>query len=197
MMGASTFLQDHPLPHRTLVLIVRDDHVLLGEKVPQDSATSVGHGLLLGPGGKMRVAQPGEKRAYVRYAETPEECACREVKEESGLVVEPASLDRVALLSFYWPGSLETRNQLVHVYQTTRFSGEPCDTAEMAGWGWHRNDALPCDRMFEADRHWLPYVLEKKRAIEGVFEYESPKLLRRYVLRDAASQALLEEFLRL
>lgn len=190
---------DYSLPQRTLALILRGNRLLLGEKVSENSKVTVGHGLLNGPGGKLTRADVGETAVWHgKYAETPETCVCRETLDECGLVLSPESLQKQAVISFYWPAPKESWNQLVHVYMCSTFSGEPHDTDEMVGWGWHDVERLPWERMFQADKHWLPHILIDHRTIDAFFHY-APDLtsVRKYDIWDAVSGKRLEEYERL
>ena len=121
----------------TLALIVRDGKVLLGEK---KRGAEIGSGTLNGPGGKAE----GE--------ETLEECVIRETREEFGIELDPAALEKTARVVFYAGGEPDFD---VHVFRARRFSGEPRETAEMWEPAWHPADALPFERMLESDREWF------------------------------------------
>jgi len=120
-----------------LCYVVRGGRVLLIEK-----RRGFGAGKLNAPGGRV---EPGE---------SPERAAVRECEEETGL--RPSRLRRAGVLEFYSRGG--EPDWVVHVFVASDFSGEarPSDEAVPR---WYPVSALPYDRMWEDDRHWLPYVL--------------------------------------
>ena len=119
----------------TLGIIVKDGKLLLGEKKKGE----IGVGVLSGPGGKCETD------------ETLIECLVRETREELDIELDPTSLELVALIDFYNGDTVDFR---VYVYRTEKFSGEVCETTDMIP-GWYPVNALPFDRMYEADRHWF------------------------------------------
>lgn len=135
------------LKEATLVFMVRDQEVLLGLKTE-----SIGAGCRNGYGGGIE----GE--------ETPDECALREVKEESGVIIDPKSLVKVAEATFHNTKSDGTIfSCLVHVYIATAWKGEPRASKEMADPKWYRFDALPMHEFMPADPLWLPFIFDDKK----------------------------------
>ncbi|SFB73866.1 8-oxo-dGTP diphosphatase [Halobiforma haloterrestris] len=125
------------------------DDVLLIEK-----RRGLGEGWYNGPGGKLE----GD--------ETPRECAVRETREEVGLEIDPANLEKAGELTFLLDGEVHT---FCHVFRTTAFQGEPTASDE-ARPEWVDIEDVPYDRMWEDDRLWLPGVLEG-RTIAGEFAF--------------------------
>ncbi len=136
----------------TLMFLRRGPEVLLIEKLRGHGA-----GRINGPGGK---PEP---------AETPVDCAIRETVEEVG--VRPLDPRLAGVFRFV---DEEDADWLGYVYLARSFVGTPTATAEAVP-EWHRADALPFERMWDDDRHWLPRVLAGER-VEGNF------LFRRGVL---------------
>lgn len=120
----------------------------------------LGAGWFNGPGGKLE------------DGETPRACAVRETREEVGLVVDPADLEKAAELAFHLDGETHT---FCHVYRATTVEGRPRDTPE-ARPSWVPIDDVPYDRMWEDDRLWLPGVLEGGTAV-GEFAFEGGRPL--------------------
>jgi len=138
----------------TLGIIIHDGKLLLGEKKKGE----IGTGVLSGPGGKL---DPGE---------TLPECLIRETREELAVGLDPASLELVAYIVFH---KGRTRFMLlnkilnffgrrssvpdfgVYVYRAKILSGRLVETDDMIP-GLYPLDNLPLERMYEADRHWLP-----------------------------------------
>ncbi len=82
------------LPEVCVVYLIRDSatgpEVLLGRKL-----TGLGKGKVVAPGGKL---EPGE---------SPSDAAVREVLEEVGLTLDPASLEMLGLLTYLFPTRTE------------------------------------------------------------------------------------------
>jgi len=117
-----------------------------------------GAGHLNGYGGKVK---PGE---------TPEAAAVRELAEESGVHISEAALIPMGYVHFYIGGE--------HIFQCFLFiadawEGEPIETDEMRP-EWVERDTVPFDRMWAADRLWIPLTLAGTR-IEGEILYAADK----------------------
>ena len=103
----------------------------------------------------------------VEGGETIEEAAIREAEEE--IKVAARDLSKVAELSFYFPHRKEW-DQLVHVYFSESWEGEPGETEEMRP-RWFAVDDLPFEKMWPDDIFWLPQAIEGK-LIRASFEFE-------------------------
>ncbi|PVZ54969.1 8-oxo-dGTP diphosphatase [Arthrobacter sp. H-02-3] len=130
----------------TLCFLLRDEaagtHVLLGTK-----KTGFGVGKIVGLGGHV---EPGESHA---------EAACREVFEESGIVVEEHDLRVAGLIEFVFPARPEW-NMSTSLFTTRRWSGDPIESQEIIP-EWFRVAALPLERMWQDAEHWLPLALSE------------------------------------
>lgn len=124
----------------TLVFLVRENEMLLGYK-----KRGFAQGKLNGLGDK------------IEDGETIESAAARELYEECGVMVLPADLKPVARLDFFFPAKREW-DQVVHVFVAERWTGEPVETDEMKP-AWFSTDAIPFEKMWADDQHWLPLVL--------------------------------------
>ena len=133
----------------TIVYPVSDGRILLIEK-----RRGVGAGLYNGPGGKV---EPGE---------SPREAARREVREEIDARVP--SVTKYGDLEFVFG---DEHFMTVHVYRAPGVDGEPAETPE-ASPVWVDLDAIPYDRMWEDDRHWLPHLLDR-RPFRGWFRFDA------------------------
>ena len=87
------------------------------------------------------------------------ETAKRELKEEIG--VETGELEKVAILSFYFPYQKEW-NQDVHVFFAKNWQGEPKESEEMKP-QWFKINMIPFESMWSDDKFWLPKVLNGKK----------------------------------
>lgn len=147
----------------TLCLICKDSNILLGMK-----KRGFGAGKWNGFGGKLK------------DGETIEEAAKREVLEEAG--VEVKSLEKQGILEFEFENNPEILE--VHVFGAADFSGEPKESDEMAP-QWFVADALPFDKMWPDDRHWMPLFLSGKNFI-GKFLFNKSNEIINFKLSEYA-----------
>lgn len=118
--------------------------VLLGLK-----KTGFGTGKVVGLGG------------HIERGESVVQAAVREVKEESGILVEPVDLRGLAVITFRFPARPQW-DMLVTVFVTDRFSGQPAESDEIAP-QWFPVDRLPYEQMWGDAQHWLPRILAGER----------------------------------
>ncbi len=136
----------------TILFIIKDGRILLIEK-----KRGLGAGKINGPGGKI---DPGE---------TPLQAAVRETQEE--LMVTPHAPRKLGELRF---SMSDCPDILCHVYRADDFSGTPTETDEAVP-VWTALDAIPYQRMWEDDRHWLPLLLNEQPFL-GRFVFEEDRL---------------------
>jgi 8-oxo-dGTP diphosphatase len=125
--------------------------VLLGRK-----KTGLGTGKTVGLGG------------HVEDGETPGEAAAREVKEESGICVDPAGMVEVADITFRFPAR-PAWDMTVNVFTCGQWAGTALESAEIIP-QWFPVADLPFASMWDDARHWLPRVLAGER-IRASFSY--------------------------
>ncbi|MFT7615864.1 MAG: 8-oxo-dGTP pyrophosphatase MutT (NUDIX family) [Candidatus Woesearchaeota archaeon] len=135
----------------TLAVITSDTSILLGYK-----KRGFGSGKYNGFGGK---PESGESLL---------DCVIRETKEEVNITLDPKKLTVVAILYFYFEDKPEW-NQQVHVYKTNSYLGTPTESEEMKPAEFPLN-AIPYDKMWIDDIHWLPLVLEGGK-VKGSFTF--------------------------
>jgi 8-oxo-dGTP diphosphatase len=135
----------------TICHIIRDRRLLL-----KKATRGISVGKWNAPGGK---SEPGE---------TPEECATREVLEETGLRV--SKLFHHGTLTFMMDGgkNLHTR---AHVFSTSHAKGR-ARSSEEGPVKWFPVDALPYDEMWEDDLFWIPLMLKGVR-FNATFSYDA------------------------
>jgi 8-oxo-dGTP diphosphatase len=142
-----------PRERATLLFVVRDGQLLLILK-----KRGLGAGKINGPGGRI---EPGE---------TPQLAAVREVREE--LLVAPLDVRPSGELFFQFTDGLSLH---VHVFKAHGCAGEPQETGEAAPL-WVPQDAIPYDRMWQDDPHWLPLMLAE-RPFRGYFLFDGDRML--------------------
>ncbi|MCU0485198.1 MAG: 8-oxo-dGTP diphosphatase [Anaerolineales bacterium] len=124
-------------------------------KKPNDMHQGKWNGL----GGKL---EPGE---------TPEECAVREIYEESGLLVHQLTLK--GLLTF--PGFANEEDWYAFVFVAEPLDGELIDSPE-GDLTWIDNQALLSLNLWEGDRIFLPW-LDQPGIFSGKFVYLDNRLV--------------------
>lgn len=136
----------------TICFLIKDDKVALALK-----KKSFGKGFLNGYGGK------------VKEGETPESAAARELYEECGVTANSTDLEKVAIIDFF-----DADKQIFecHVFFATAWQGNPVESDEMASPEWFNRASVPYDRMWKADREWLPLIFSGKK-IHGKAYYKA------------------------
>lgn len=102
--------------------------------------------------------------------ETPEDCATREIQEESGL--SSKNLNLKGFLTF--PAFANEEDWYAFVFVVDQFEGELIDSSE-GQLEWIDTDKLLELNLWEGDRIFLPW-LEKSGFFSGKFIYEDGKL---------------------
>ena len=125
-----------PGDRATLLFVIKGDQVLLIVK-----KRGLGAGKINGPGGRL---EPGE---------TPRQCAIREVQEEVG--VTPRHIRHCGLHRFQFTDGYRL---LVDVFAADDCDGDPIETDEALPM-WVPTTAIPYERMWADDRHWIPMML--------------------------------------
>jgi 8-oxo-dGTP pyrophosphatase MutT (NUDIX family) len=135
----------------TICFPVRDGKIFLANK-----KRGFGAGFLNGYGGK-------------RNSEdlTIEDTAVREMEEEGGIVASPGGLEKVAVINFF-----EEDVQIFecHVFFCRDWQGEFSETEEMSAPQPYDILNPPFDRMWNADRVWLPLVCSGQK-IQAISKY--------------------------
>ncbi len=134
----------------TICHIIRGNELLLIQ-----AARGIGRGKWNAPGGKI---DPGE---------TPEQCAIREVGEETGLKVTDLVLH--GELWFYKDGQTEA---WIHTYlfSTKKFSGTPHSTEE-GEVRWADSSAVDYNQMWPDDIVWWHLMLDGRK-FDGKFYFD-------------------------
>lgn len=142
----------------TVCYIKKDGKVLLIRK----SKELFGGGKWNVPGGKLRAG------------EDPEQCAIREVFEETGLKI--SNLKEHGVLDFYF-GYKDNPDWAVHVFSTESFHGKLKPSREGI-LKWTNIEGIPYDEMWEDDRYWVPLLIKGKFfKAEFYFDVDAKRLL--------------------
>jgi uncharacterized protein YceH (UPF0502 family)/8-oxo-dGTP pyrophosphatase MutT (NUDIX family) len=147
----------NPQQRAVLLFVVKDGRILLIHK-----KRGLGAGKINGPGGRI---EPDENAMQAAVRETEEEVRVR----ASGVAM-------AGELHFQFTDGLALH---CTVFQAAGFEGEPAETDEAAPL-WAPLDAIPYDRMWADDPHWLPLMLAG-RPFRGYFVFDGDRMLDRKV----------------
>lgn len=145
----------------TLCYVRQNGQTLMVHRIKK--ANDMHMGKWNGLGGKL---EPGE---------TPEECAIREIYEESGLAVRNPLLK--GLLTF--PGFANEEDWYAFVFVADDFSGELIDSPE-GNLEWIGNERLLDLNLWEGDRIFIPW-LDQPGFFSGKFVYKNNILVEHSV----------------
>ncbi|MDD2908019.1 MAG: 8-oxo-dGTP diphosphatase [Candidatus Gracilibacteria bacterium] len=141
----------------TLCYLKKDSKTLMLHRVKKENDTH--EGKWNGVGGKFELG------------ETPEECAIREIKEETGLIAKNPILK--GILTF--PNFAAGEDWYVFVYEFYEFSGEIIESNE-GNLEWVNDENILSLNLWEGDKHFLKWIQEG-RFFSGKFIYENKKLV--------------------
>lgn len=164
-MGIKEYEQTltNPLKEATLLLLLRDDEVLLALK-----KRGFGVGKWNGVGGKPNLG------------EDIVSAAIRESQEEIG--VNPLNPKKVALFNYYFPH--DNFGMQVWVFTATEWSGEPTESEEMNP-KWFKFSEIPYSEMWSDDVLWMPKALEGL-LLKGSFVFTSDGEVEDYYMDEVA-----------
>jgi len=135
----------------TICFPVRDGNNFLALK-----KRGFGAGFLNGYGGKKEAGDS-----------SIEATALREMKEESGVTVQLEDLEKVAVIAFF---KAEQQIFECHVYFCRNWEGDFQETKEMLVAQPYDLTSPPYDKMWDADRVWVPLICAGKK-IRAVSRY--------------------------
>ncbi len=148
LIGAVLFFSKNIMRDATLCFLTKEENNKINEICLAMKKRGFGVGRWNGTGGKV-----GHKQK-----ETIEDALIREAQEE--INVQLKDFYKVAELTFHFPKNKEW-DQLVHVYFTKTWHGDPQETEEMRP-KWFSVNGIPFESMWPDDIHWLPHVLDNK-----------------------------------
>ncbi|UCH65602.1 MAG: 8-oxo-dGTP diphosphatase [Ignavibacterium sp.] len=103
------------------------------------------------------------------FGESPEDCAIREIREESGLIVE--NLNLKGFITFPLFDGVE--DWYVFLFTSYKFTGELIDSAE-GSLEWVPIDELTKINLWDGDKLFIPWLFEDK-FFSAKFVYENGK----------------------
>lgn len=141
----------------TLCYIENDDQylMLLRNKKKHD----VNEGKWIGVGGKTNAG------------ESPEECVCREVYEETGLILDQYTMRGVlTFLSIGW------EEECIFVFTANQFHGQmkECDEGQLS---WIKKDSIMNLNLWEGDKIFLKLLLEDNCFFSLKLSYDKDRLV--------------------
>ncbi len=121
----------------------------------------VNEGKWIGVGGKLE------------GAESPEECVCREVREETGLELRSYKLRGILTFS-----SVGWEDELIFIYTADSFDGrmKDCDEGELK---WIDKDKIMELRLWEGDRIFLDLLMKGSPLFSMKLSYEGDVLVQK------------------
>lgn len=140
----------------TLCYIEKDGKTLMLHRVKKEN--DIHEGNWIGLGGK------------IENGESPEECIIREVREESGLIINNPTLR--GILTFPEFGK---DNWYVFLYTVNDYEGEliDCDEGNLR---WVNNEEVQKLKMSQGDKYFLKW-LTKYRMFSAKFTYKGKELI--------------------
>ena len=109
--------------------------------------------------------------------ESPEDCAVREIREETGLVVEPAELDYCGIVTFVDVSEVEAYTEFMHIFRARKFSGElksDCDEGDLEWVPLAKLKELP---HWQADEIFYDFLAENHPFYSLKAVYKNNKLI--------------------
>jgi len=141
----------------TLCYLKKDGRTLMLHRIKKQN--DVHEGKYNGLGGKFL---PGE---------TPEECVAREVKEESGLLIQKPQLRGVMM----FPAFKDNEDWLVFIFTASEFSGTLGDCNE-GRLEWIEDNKLLSLNLWEGDKLFLQWI-EDNKFFSAKFIYKNKQLV--------------------
>jgi 8-oxo-dGTP diphosphatase len=146
----------------TLCYLRKNNHTLMVHRIKKENDMHAGK--WNGLGGKLE------------SGETPEECARREIWEESGLVVKGLNLK--GMITF--PGFYDEEDWYTFLFTVDDFEGELIDSPE-GHLQWIPNDELFDLNLWPGDRIFIPW-LDEPGFFSGKFVYQDGELIEHNVM---------------
>jgi 8-oxo-dGTP diphosphatase len=141
----------------TLCYVQKEDKTLMLHRIKKDK--DIHQGKWNGLGGKLEAG------------ESPEDCVIREVREESGLLIEKPKFRGVMT----FPAFKGSEDWTVFLFTADQFKGELQECAE-GHLEWIANEKIADLNLWEGDKYFLKW-LEKDLFFSAKFIYKEKKLI--------------------
>ncbi len=142
----------------TLAYLLKENEICLAMK-----KRGFGEGNWNGYGGKLE------------EHESIEDAAVREIREESGVEAEKGDLKKVSIINFYFKDGL---HMVVHGFFIYDWKGTPIETEEMKP-AWFSQNAIPFEKMWADDIHWIPRALVGQKLYGEVWFQDDGKSIEK------------------
>ncbi len=146
--GVGVYFSHTSMRNSTLLFLVKKDGDTITDICLTMKKRGFGKGRYNGVGGK------------VEEGETIEQAVKREAYEEIGVTV--GEMTKCGEFAFTFPHN-PSFDQIVHVFLTSTWEGEPVETEEMNPF-WFTVSDIPYKEMWPDDIFWLPHVVAGKSA---------------------------------
>ena len=155
------------LVNTTLCYIEKDNSYLMLHRTKKQN--DYNHDKWIGIGGKFE------------NGESPEDCAIREVREETGLEIAPADLEYCGIVTFVDKSEPEDYTEFMHIFRIRRFSGELLTDCVEGDLEW-----VPINKMNElphwkADEIFLDFLAQNHPFFSLKVIYKNGELLETFL----------------
>lgn len=113
--------------------------------------------------------------------ESPEDCAVREVREETGLEIMPADLEYCGIVTFVDTSLTEPYTEFMHIFRARKFGGalkSDCDEGELEWVPLAKLKELP---HWQADEIFYDFLEENHPFYSLKAVYKNNKLIETYL----------------
>ena len=150
----------------TLCYLEKEDSYLMLHRTVKKN--DINHNKWIGVGG------------HFEFAESPEDCILREVKEETGYTLTGYQF-RGLITFVYGKNTDESTVEYMHLFTADCFEGDPiaCDEGELE---WVKKDKIPFLELWEGDRIFLRLLEERKSFFSLKLVYDTEDRLLEAVL---------------
>ncbi|MBP5520239.1 MAG: 8-oxo-dGTP diphosphatase [Treponema sp.] len=113
--------------------------------------------------------------------ESPEDCAIREVREETGLEIAPENLEYCGIVTFVDTSAAEVYTEFMHIFRARSFSGTLLTDCSEGDLEW-----VPVNKMndlphWKADEIFLDFLAKNHQFFSLKVIYKNGELLETYL----------------
>lgn len=113
----------------------------------------------------------------IEAGETPEECAIREIREETGLIAHDVDLRGIITFPEFTPD----QDWYVYVFRVTEFSGELLEECPEGTLEWVDYSQVLNKPTWEGDLIFLKWILDREPFFSAKFHYTTTGLTHHHV----------------